>query len=134
MESVHWGMNAFFIYIRSMQKVTIYFNTECSKCNSALDILNGAHCEIEIKEYLKNPPTKAEIKEVLFKLNCSVQDIIRKKEPLFIENFSDKHLSEEEWINVLIENPILIERPIIISGNKAIIGRPPERVIELLNS
>jgi arsenate reductase len=112
----------------------IYYNPDCSKCQSALNILKENNCEIEIRDYLKIPPSRSEIKEILSKLNCKVLDIVRKKESLFIEKFENKNLSEEEWIDVLIKNPILIERPIVISGNKAIIGRPPEKVIDLLNS
>ena len=83
-------------------------------------------------EYLKTPPTTDELKALLKKLGLSVQEIIRKKEPLFIEKYKDKKLSDEKWIAVLVKNPVLIERPIVVKGNKAVIGRPPENVLTLL--
>ncbi len=115
-----------------MNKIVIYHNPRCSKSREALGILEENNCEIEIREYLKRSPTKKELKELLAKLGCKAFDIVRKKEPLFIKNFLNKKFSEQEWIQILFEHPILIERPIIIDGYKAVIGRPPELVIDLL--
>lgn len=110
----------------------IYHNTRCSKSREACGILQDKGVEFETIEYLKTPPTQKEIKGLLKMLGMKAQDIIRKGEPLFKEKFADKKLSESEWIKALAENPILIERPIIVKGNKAIIGRPPEKVLELI--
>jgi len=110
----------------------IYHNTRCSKSREACSILQDKGVEFETIEYLKTPPTQKEIKGLLKMLGMKAQDIVRKGEPLYKEKFADKKLSESEWIKVLAENPILIERPIIVKGNKAIIGRPPEKVLELL--
>ncbi|MDO9186436.1 MAG: arsenate reductase (glutaredoxin) [Bacteroidia bacterium] len=110
----------------------IYHNTRCSKSREACSILQDKGVEFETIEYLKTPPTQKEIKGLLKMLGMKAQDIIRKGEPLFKEKFADKKLSESEWIKALAENPILIERPIIVKGNKAIIGRPPEKVLELI--
>lgn len=110
----------------------IYYNARCSKCREAINLLVDANCEFEIREYLKVPPTKTEIKELLQKLNCNPIDIIRKNEPLFIEKFKDKKISKTQWIQLLSENPILIERPVVIDGNKAIIGRPPVLVLDFV--
>lgn len=115
-----------------MSKITIYHNPRCGKSREALGLLNDNHCEIEIVEYLKNVPTKKDIKTLLSKLGLKAVDIVRKKEAIYLEKFKDKKFTNEEWIQILIEYPILIERPIIVDGYKAIIGRPPELVIDLL--
>lgn len=115
------------------KKIQILYNPRCSKCREALSFLEGENCEIEIKEYLKESLSKKEIKDILSKLGLKANDIVRKKEPIFIEKFKNKSFTNDEWIQILIENPILIERPIVIDGYKAIVGRPPELVIDLVN-
>ena len=96
------------------KKVTLFYNPRCSKCRDAYDILNGQGCEVEVVEYLKNTPTEKELKEVLRKLGLKPQDLLRKKEPLFAEKFKNKKLTDTQWIKVMCENPILIERPVAI--------------------
>jgi arsenate reductase len=115
-----------------MKKVTIYHNTRCSKSRSALKVLQDEHCEIEIIDYIKNTPSKMQIKNILDKLGLSAVDIVRKKEPIFLKNFKGKSFTNTEWIQILTEHPILIERPIIIDGYKAVIGRPTEIIFDLL--
>ncbi len=110
----------------------IYYNPECSKCNLALGILKKNNCQVEIREYLKIPPSIEELKELIKLLGCKPFDVVRKGEPLFLEKFLGKIISDEEWYFILSNNPILIERPIVIDGDKAIIGRPPELVINLI--
>ncbi len=112
--------------------VIIYHNPRCTKSRETLALLEKKKVNPEIVEYLKTPPTATELKSILKKLGLSVQDIIRKKEPLFIESFKNKKLNDEKWIEVLVKNPVLIERPIVVKGNKAVIGRPPENVSSLL--
>lgn len=114
-------------------KIQILYNPRCSKCREALALLEGESCEIEIKEYLKDNLTKKELKDILSKLGVKAIDIVRKKEDLFIKKFKDKNFTNEEWIQILLENPTLIERPIVIDGYNAIVGRPPQLVIDLLN-
>jgi arsenate reductase len=111
-------------------KLVIYHNPRCTKSRETLALIEKKNPEIV--EYLKTPPTTDELKALLKKLGLSVQEIIRKKEPLFIEKYKDKKLSDEKWIAVLVKNPVLIERPIVVKGNKAVIGRPPENVLTLL--
>lgn len=115
-----------------MKKVQILYNPRCGKCREALSLLEGESCEIEVVEYLKNIPTKKEIKNILDKLGLKAFDIVRRKEVVYLEKFKNKTFTNDEWIQIMIENPILIERPIVIDGYKAIIGRPPELVIDLL--
>lgn len=114
------------------KKVTLFYNPRCSKCREAYSILNEKGCEVELLEYLKDVPTQKELKEVLKKLGLKPQDLLRKKEPLFSEKYKGKNLTDDQWLKVMAENPILIERPIAIYGNKAVIGRPAERVVEIL--
>lgn len=113
-------------------KLVIYHNTRCTKSREACSILKENGVEFETIEYLKNVPTKAELIKLLAKLNLKPEEIVRKKEPIYLKKLKGLKLNDEEWLQILIENPILIERPIIVKGNKAIIGRPPERVLELL--
>lgn len=97
-----------------------------------MGILNENNCEIEIIEYLKNIPTKKELKDLLMKLGLKPLDIVRDTEPLFKKKFQNKKFTDAEWIQILIENPGLLQRPIIVDGYKAIIGRPVEKIVELL--
>lgn len=110
----------------------IYHNARCSKSREALDILNKNKCEVEIREYLKQPPTKKELKELLAKLGCKPIDIVRKKEEIYIKKFANKKFTDAEWIQILTEHPVLIERPIVIDGYKAVVARPPELIIDLI--
>lgn len=116
-----------------MKKVQILYNPRCSKCREALGLLEAENCEVEVVEYLKETITKKELKSILAKLGLKAVDIVRKKEALYLKNFKDKRFTNEEWIQILLENPLLIERPIVIDGYKAVIGRPPELVVELVN-
>lgn len=112
--------------------ITIYHNNRCSTSRCALEILEEKGKKFNTVEYLKDVPTVDELKGLIKKLKIKPFDLIRTKEPLFIEKYKGKNLSDEEWIKVMHENPILIQRPIIINGNKAVIGRPPEKVLEIL--
>lgn len=113
-------------------KLIIYHNPRCTKSRETLALLEKKKAKPEIVEYLKTPFSAEELKSILKKLRLNVQDIIRRKEPLFIEKFKDKNFNDEKWIEILVKNPVLIERPIVVKGNIAIIGRPPENVLTLL--
>jgi arsenate reductase len=110
----------------------IYHNIRCSKSRDACTLLKKKKVKTEVIEYLKTPPAPEEIKELLRMLGMKASEIVRTKEPLYIEKYHGKKISEARWLKILSENPILIERPIIVKGDKAIIGRPTERVLELL--
>lgn len=114
------------------ERIVIYHNPRCMKSRETLALLEKKKIKPEIIEYLKTPPTAEELKTILKKLNLNVQDIIRKKEALFDMKFKGKTFSDEKWLDILAENPVLIERPIVVKGNKAVIGRPPEKVVEIL--
>ena len=110
----------------------IYHNPRCTKSRQALALLNEKGIEPEIVEYLKEVPSKSELKNLLKLLGISAYDLLRRKEAIFKEQFKGKELTEEEWIDAMIEYPKLIERPIIVNGNKAVIGRPTEKVLDIL--
>ncbi len=110
----------------------IYHNPRCSKSREAIGLLEENKCLFEIREYLKDPPTVKELKTLLNHLGCKAIDIVRKSEVLYKENYAGKKITEVQWIKILSEHPILIERPIIIDGNKALIGRPPALLLDLI--
>ena len=111
--------------------MTIYHNPRCRKSRETLALIQEEGKEVKIVEYLKEVPTKEVLNDILMKLNLNVKDIIRKNEAVYKEKFKKMNFGDEEWIQVLIENPKLIERPIVVRGNKAVLGRPPENVREL---
>ena len=112
--------------------IKIYHNTRCSKSRDVCTILEKKKVKTEIVEYLKTPPTAAEIKELLKMLGIKAVDLLRKKESVFLDKYAGKNLTEAQWIKAMAQNPILIERPIVVKGKKAIIGRPPEKVLEFI--
>ncbi len=115
------------------EKITIYHNNQCSKSREALRILKDDGVDFEIIEYLKIEQSSKDIKDLLMKLGISANDFMRKGEKDYIENVKGKELSEEKLVDLLVKFPKLIERPIIIKGNKAIIGRPPTLVVDFIS-
>lgn len=107
-------------------------NPRCSKSRQAKELLEEKGIDFEVREYLKNELSEKELSEILNKLGKEPQDILRKGEAIFKEQFKGKELSRAEWIKAMVENPKLIERPILISGNQAIVGRPPEDVLKII--
>ena len=110
----------------------IYHNPRCRKSRETLQIIEASGNKVEIINYLENTPSEDELQEIVNKLNIPAENLLRKGESIFKENFKGKKLSENEWIQVMVKNPKLIERPIVVRGNKAILGRPPQNVKELL--
>ena len=112
---------------------TIYHNPRCSKSRQTLALLEEKGESPQIIEYLKTPPSEAELKDILAKLGLSARDIIRKGEDAYKElGLADEGLSEDQLIAAMVKNPILIERPIVVKGGKAALGRPLEGVIKIL--
>lgn len=111
---------------------TLYHNPRCSKSRSALAILEEKGVQPAIVEYLKTPPTKEELRSILKKLAMKPEQIVRKGEDVYKQKFAGKALTDEQWLDALAKNPILIERPIVVKGDKAVLGRPPEKVLELI--
>jgi arsenate reductase len=109
----------------------IYHNNRCRKSLEGLNILENSNQEFEVINYLDSPPTKKELKEILSMLGFTPIQLVRKNEAIWKENYKNKELSKDEIINAMIEHPKLIERPIVVSGSKAVIGRPPENIKSL---
>lgn len=110
-----------------MKKMTkIYHNSRCGKSRNALKVLEESGQSFDIIEYLKTPPKAEEIRDLLKKMNKKPLEIIRTKEAIFKEKYLGKNLSDEGWIQAMVEDPILIERPIIVKGNSAWIARDAE--------
>ena len=112
----------------------IYHNPRCKKSRETLAILEQNNIlDIEIINYLKIPPSIEEIKIILKKLAIEPFDLVRNKEEVWKNNYNEKKMTNDQIIGVLADNPRLIERPIVIKGSKAVIGRPPENVLSLLS-
>ncbi|MDX1407543.1 MAG: arsenate reductase (glutaredoxin) [Saprospiraceae bacterium] len=110
----------------------IYHNPRCTKSRQTLALIEEKGLEPEIIEYLKDTPSQAEIGRLLKALDIKAEDLIRKNEPVYKEKFKGKQLTQKEWIKAMVTYPKLIERPIVVKGRKAVIGRPPENVLALL--
>lgn len=112
--------------------IKIYHNNRCSKSRNGLQILEESGKEFEVVKYLDNIPSKEELTEVINLLNISPIELVRKNEKIWKEEFKGKDLSDAEIIDAMITNPKLIERPIVVNGNKAVIGRPPENILDII--
>ena len=113
--------------------VTIYHNPRCSKSRTTLALLQDKGVETEVVEYLKTPPDAATLESLLGKLGLTARDVMRKGEDVYKQlNLADTSLTEADLIKAMAENPILIERPIVVKGEKAVLGRPPENVLKLI--
>lgn len=113
--------------------VTIYHNPRCSKSRQTLALLQEHGVQPEIIEYLKTPPTESELNRILNLLGKEPLELIRKGEEEFKVHIKDKTLSRSRIIALMVAYPKMIERPIVINGNKAAVGRPPESVLNILN-
>ncbi len=117
---------------QSHTMIKIYHNNRCSKSRCAIIFLEEKGTEFEVVKYLETNPSEKELKELLKILNLSPIDLVRKGEAIWKENYKHKTLTDAEIITAMAENPKLIERPIISNGKKAVIGRPTERILEVL--
>jgi arsenate reductase len=116
----------------SAEPITIYHNPRCSKSRETLALIRKSGMEPVIVEYLKEVPTKAELQKILAQLHVPVETIVRQEEQMYKSQLKGKAFNEDEWIQILRENPKLIQRPIVIRGSRGVIGRPPENVKKLL--
>jgi arsenate reductase len=114
--------------------ITIYHNPRCQKSREGLQIVEESGKPFEVIEYLKYPMTAEELSEIIEKLGIEPNELIRKNESIWKENFKDQDttMTPEILIQVMIENRKLIERPIVVNGDKAVIGRPPEKIKEII--
>ncbi|HJV91644.1 MAG TPA: arsenate reductase (glutaredoxin) [Holophagaceae bacterium] len=109
----------------------IYHNARCSKSRSACALVAEAGVTAEVVDYLETPPSAEELRDLLRKLGMRASDLLRRGEPVFAEHYAARDLSEEEAFEALLAHPILLERPIVVRGDRAVVARPPERVKEL---
>lgn len=112
--------------------IKIYHNPRCKKSREGLEILEKSGQNFEIINYLVDIPTTTELKKVIQLLGIAPEQLIRKNEPIWKAQFRGKSLSEDELIVAMASHPKLIERPIVIKGNKAVIGRPPTKIMDIL--
>lgn len=112
--------------------IQIYHNSRCGKSRECLVFLENSGQKYEIVKYLEKVPTFVELKEIIQKLDIKPIELVRQKEKIWTENFKDKQLTDDEIIQAMISNPILIERPIVVNGDKAVIARPLEKAEAIL--
>lgn len=112
----------------------LYHNARCSKSRAACALLAERGHHVEIVNYLESPPSREELGELAAKLGMTPSKMVRRGESVFEEFYGGRELSEEQWLDALATHPILLERPILVRGERAVIGRPPERILELLQA
>lgn len=112
--------------------IQIYHNSRCGKSRECLVFLENSGQKYEIVKYLEDVPSFGELKEIIQKLGIKPIELVRRKEKIWTENFKDKTLTDDEIVQAMVANPILIERPIVINGDKAVIARPLEKAAAIL--
>ena len=115
-----------------MQDIQIWHNPRCSKSRAAMELLESKSISADVFKYLETTPTKEQLKQVLSKLNINAKDLLRSGEDIYKELNLKEIDNEDELVDIMLQHPILIERPIIIKNNKAVIARPIENLEELL--
>lgn len=112
--------------------ITLYHNNRCSKSRQTLELLREKGQKVEVVEYLKTTPTKDDLRAIVAKLGIGPEELLRKGEAVYKELYAGKQLDDDAWLDAMVAHPELIERPIVVHGNKAVIGRPPEKVLSVL--
>ena len=117
----------------SNQNLVMYHNPNCSKSRETLQLLRDNDREPVIVEYLENPPDENELRRIITLLGVSARDLLRTTEPVYRDaELDDDTLAEDELIEAICEYPALLQRPIVVAGDRAVIGRPPTRVLEII--
>jgi len=114
------------------ETIRIYYNPRCSKCRDVVAIVSEHGYTTELIQYLDTPPGKEELRDLLKKLGMKPMELIRKGEEVFKQQYLGRTLSNEEWLDVMVAHPVLIERPIVVRGDKAVVARPADKVLTLL--
>jgi arsenate reductase len=114
------------------ETLTIYHNPACTKSRETLALIRSRGHEPRVIEYLKTPPSETELTAIVRKLGIKPLELVRRNEQVFKDKYAGKTLADKEWIKAMVANPILIQRPIVVRGDEAAIGRPPEDVERLL--
>lgn len=116
-----------------MAEVTVYHNPRCTKSRNSLKYLDDKGVDYDVHLYLEEPLSHQELKAIIGKLGISAEELLRKNEAVFKEEFKGKQLTDDEWIEAMIEYPKLMERPIIVKGNHAVVARPTEKIDQLVD-
>lgn len=114
------------------ETIRIYYNPRCSKCRDTVALVTERGYATELIEYLVTPPGKEELHQLLQQLGMKPLELIRKGEEVFKQNYAGRTLGDEEWLEAMIAHPVLIERPVVVRGDRAVVARPPEKVLALL--
>jgi arsenate reductase (glutaredoxin) len=114
-----------------VSEFTIYHNPRCSKSRETLALLQARGVEPKIVEYLKTPPSASQLKAIVKQLGIKPEQLVRKSEEVYKSKYVNQTLSDAQWIEAMVEHPSLIERPIVIRGQQAALGRPPQNVLQL---
>ena len=132
-------MQQIFVYIqiiisssKNFKMLSIYHNPRCSKSRQGLEIIKNSGLKYEVIEYLKENPDANQLRVLIRKLGIKPESLIRKGEADYKEHFEGKELSDQEWVQAMVDYPKLIERPIVVNGENAVVGRPPESIKEIL--
>lgn len=112
-------------------KTIIFHNARCSKSREAMNYLKDQHSEIEVIDYLKGV-SKTQLQDVINMIGVKPEELVRKGETIFKENYKGQTFTDDEWIDLMVKHPVLIERPIVIKNGKAVIGRPIQKVVDLV--
>ena len=113
--------------------ITIYHNARCKKSREGLELVNESGQEFEVREYLKEPLSEEELQNLLIKLGMAPIELVRTEEKIWKENYKGKDISDKELVRVMVEYPKLIQRPLVVKGNSAVIGRPASKIEELIS-
>lgn len=116
----------------SKETITVYYNPRCSKCREATALVTERGYNTVLVKYLDTPLNKEELNSLLRKLGMKPLALIRKGEDAFKQHYAGRTLSDDEWLEALVAYPVLMERPVVVRGNKAIVARPAEKVLEIL--
>ena len=112
--------------------ITIYHNARCKKSREGLEVVNESGQNFKVREYLKEPLSEEELQTLLTQLGMAPIELVRTDEKIWKENYKGKDISDKELIRVMVENPKLIQRPVVVKGNSAVVGRPASKIEELL--
>lgn len=116
----------------SKETIRIYYNPRCSKCRETAALVTEHGYATELIEYLVTPPGKEKLRDLLTKLGMKPLELIRTGEAVFKQHYAGLTLSDDAWLDAMVAHPVLIERPIVVRDNKAVVARPPEKVLALL--
>lgn len=118
--------------MNSTENIRIYHNAKCSKSREGMCLIQDAGANVEVIEYTKTPLSEEELTDIIHKLGIKPKDLVRTKEETYKTKFADRKMTPKQWIKAMIKHPELMERPIVVKGDKAVIGRPPSLIVDLL--